>query len=496
MIDLGSNTARVLVADVTSEGLVHVVDEEAVALELGRELAGEGQFSDRLLMRVLEVLEDFTLIARAAGAESIVAVGTAALRASSNASALLRIAERRLGVTIEVVDGDEEARLAFEGALFSLPEQDGLLLDLGGGSIEVVEFRARRLQRAWSLPLGALRIADRFFASDPPAPADVRAARRYIRRVLTAANLPSLGPGDALVGTGGSIRNLARIDRRRQRYPIGRLQGYPLPVARLRRSMPRLLGVDAATRAATPGLNPDRAHTILGGALVLEAVAQHVGASDIITAGEGLREGRARNLLAGKLPSLARVRQAAFAQMHAALPAAARVRMEHLAALSVALHGALNAEADTLDVLQDATALIELGGSLDFYNRGSRASEIVLAAGMPGFSHREVARIAAVLRLTEREDAALGSLRPLVRAEEHLALRRCAAILVLADAILRRTSPDRVGEIEVTSTGDTLLISVPVWPRRTADAPTARVRAQFGLDVVISSQTNRQLPTK
>jgi exopolyphosphatase/guanosine-5'-triphosphate,3'-diphosphate pyrophosphatase len=476
----------VLVADVSPDGLVHVVDEEAVSLALGRELAPDRRFSDRLLARVLEVLEEFTLIARAADVDSIVAVGTAALRASTNHGALVRIAQRRLGILIEVVDGVEEARLAFEGALFGLPEEDGLLLDLGGGSIEVVEFSERRLTRSWSLPLGALSIADRFFRAEPHSAANVRAARRYIGRMLTAAHLPTLAPSGVLVGTGGSIRNLARMDRRRQRYPVARLQGYALPIARLHRSTARLLGVDAATRAATPGLNPERAHTILGGALVLEAIAQHVGASEVITAGEGLREGRARHLGGGELPSTEHVREAALAALHAPLSPAERSRVQQLIDLVVTLHRALDAEPATLEVVRDAAALLELGDSLDFYNRGSRASEVVLASGIPGFSHRDIARVAAVLRLTEREDAALGYLRPLVTAEEHRELRRGAAIVVLADALLRRTPADRVAEIEVTSANGELSICVPAWPRRTADQPTARVGLLFDRDVVIT----------
>ena len=484
VIDLGSNTSRVLVADVTAEGLVHVVDEEAVRLELGRELAPERQFSDRILARVLEVLEDFTLIARAAGVESIVAVGTAALRASTNVGALARLAKRRFGITLEVADGEQEARLAFDGALFTLPQQDGILLDLGGGSIEIVEFSERRFQRAVSLPLGTLRVADRFFSSDPPTPDQVRAARRYIARMLTAADLPTLA-GGSLVGTGGSIRNLARIDRRRQRYPVARLQGYALPIARLHRLTTRLMSVDAVSRALTPGLNPGRAQTILGGALVLEAIAQHVGATEVITAGEGLREGRARDLGGGDLPSTEQVRRAALAALRSPLPADERSHVDQLTALSLTLHQALGAETATLEVLRDVAALLEVGGTLDFYNRGSRASEIVLASGLPGFSHREVARVAAVLRLIEREDAPLGNLRPLVAPEEHRELRRSAAILVLAGALLRRTPPEGASEIEVTNEGRVLSICVPAWPRRPTDEPEARVRALFNRDVVI-----------
>ncbi len=478
VIDLGSNTVRVLVCDVSATGMLHVVDEEAVLLELGREIR-DGHIDERVFTRVLDVLEDFALIARGAGADSAVAVATAALRTSANVGALVRVAKRRFGIPIEVVDGDQEAQLAFDGAIYNLPEEDGLLLDLGGGSAEFVEFRDRRLMRTWSLPLGGLRIADRFLSSDPPAPGEVRAAREHIDRALTNARLPVLADRQVLVGTGGSVRNLSRVDRRRRRYPVARLQGYPLKLERLQRLTARLFGLGGDDRATTPGLNPQRVHSILGGALVLEAVAQHVGAVEVITAGEGLREGRARDLGGRDLPSRDVVRQAALEHFQAGLPPAERERIRQRTALAASLHVAFGVEPDTLEVVKDAATLIALGDALDFYNRGSRASEVVLAAGIPGFSHVEIARIAAVLRLTEREDAPLVGLTPLVSPAEHPALRQCAALLSLADAVLRRTHPGRAPDIEVTRTDDVVTLSVPEWPRRASDDPTARIQGLF-----------------
>ncbi len=155
--------------------------------------------------------------------------------------------------------------------------------------------------------------------------------------------------------------------------------------------------------------------------------------------------------------------------------------------LAVALHRALGAESDTLEVLTDAATLLALGGSLDFYSRGARASEVVLASGIPGFSHRDVARVASVLRLLEREDAPLTNLRPLLTGDDHDALRRCAALLGLADAILRRTPPNRARDIDVSRTGDEVTVRVPVWPGRPSEDVTARISRLFGARVTIGT---------
>src|SRR5207247_1382702 len=117
----------------------------------------------------------------------------------------------------------------FLGAVRGLPVERGVLFDLGGGSMQVSHFRHRRLARSVSLPLGSLRLSDAFLRSDPPTAREVRRLREHAREALERAGVEPLEKGEELVGTGGTLRNLAKIDRRsRADYPISRLHGYEL----------------------------------------------------------------------------------------------------------------------------------------------------------------------------------------------------------------------------------------------------------------------------
>src|SRR5213076_2667011 len=158
--------------------------------------------------------------------EQTVAVATAAVREASNGDELIQRARSELGIPVEIADGEEEARLGFLGAVHGLPIEHGIVLDVGGGSLQLVHFRDRQLQRSWSLKLGALRLSDRFLRSDPPSRGEMRALKQHVYELLEAAGVSTLLADERMVGTGGTVRNVAKIDRRVQGdYPISRLHG-------------------------------------------------------------------------------------------------------------------------------------------------------------------------------------------------------------------------------------------------------------------------------
>src|SRR5207302_9664325 len=122
----------------------------------------EGELSPETMDRTLRILHGFLAVAETSGAERTVAVATAAVREAANGDELIQRTRRELGIPVDIADGDEEARFGFLGAVHGLPVQDGIVLDVGGGSLQLIHFRERRLERSWSLPLGALRLSDRF----------------------------------------------------------------------------------------------------------------------------------------------------------------------------------------------------------------------------------------------------------------------------------------------------------------------------------------------
>ena len=185
-IDLGSNSARVVVVEVEAGGHLEVVEELRTPLRLALALGPDGRLPADAVAATLAALHEFMAVARGAGAQRIEAVATAALRDARNADAILAPARQRLGLTIDVIDAQAEAERSFVGAIYGLPVDHGLLVDIGGGSMEVVHFRDRAVAATWSFPFGVLRMWDQYLADDPPAAADLRRLAAHVSDALRA----------------------------------------------------------------------------------------------------------------------------------------------------------------------------------------------------------------------------------------------------------------------------------------------------------------------
>ena len=223
------------------------------------------------------------------------------MRDAENGALFLERVRRELGIEVELIDGDREARYGFVGAVRGLPVEDGLVFDMGGGSMQVSRFRRRALEKDWSLPLGSLRLSQSFLEHDPPKPGEIRRLKAHVRDLLHDAHVPVLRAGETLVGTGGTVRNLAKIDRRTRGYPITRLHGYEVTRRRLHEAVARVAATPLRKRDAIPGLSDERGDSIVGGALGHRDAAGGGGGRRRAGLGPGRARGH-RVLAAGRRP--------------------------------------------------------------------------------------------------------------------------------------------------------------------------------------------------
>jgi exopolyphosphatase/guanosine-5'-triphosphate,3'-diphosphate pyrophosphatase len=488
VIDVGSNSVRLLIARPLPGGHLDILDDARATLRLARVVDAHGAIPPDVLEQTLDAIGDFVRLASHAGAESVRAVGTAALRDAANADALARKLRSRWGVKLEVLSGSEEVRLASLGAVFGLPVTDGLLLDLGGGSLLLARIEDRALVETWSFPFGTLRLTDRFLSSDPPAEGGMAALRRHVRRELRAAGVPRLGKGEVLVGTGGTVRNLANVSRRRQRYPISRLHGHSITIRRLHRLTRLLAGMSHTERRDVRGLNADRAGIIAAGALVVDGVAAHTHTDAVLVAGQGLREGIARSQFLHELPPVSEVRRGSVEAFAQRFGDAETDSAHHRAQLAGTLSELLDpgADAEAHETVEYAAMLYNAGLQVDFYRRAGATTAILLDSNLAGFSQPQIARIAAAARLARRPTWEVRSLRPLLGADDEPALRRAGVVVALAEELRRRSEPERVraslkrGDLRISLRGRT------TWqPGQLAE----RVRETFGVGLRIKGRS-------
>ena len=480
VIDVGSNSVRLLIARPLPGGHLDILDDARATLRLARVVDAHGRIPPDVLDQTLAAIGDFVRLAERAGAASVHAVGTAALRDAANADDLADGLRARWGVTLEVLSGDAEVRLASIGAIFGLPVTDGLLLDLGGGSLLLARIEHRAPVATWTFPLGTLRLTDRFLPDDPPGEEAMTALRRHVRRELRAAGVPRLGKGETLVGSGGTVRNLANVSRRRQRSPISRLHGHAIALRRLHRLTRLLSRMPLDDRRRLRGLNVDRAGIIAAGALAVDAVAAHTRADAVLVAGQGLREGVARAQFLSELPPPAEVRRGSVEVFARRFGDAETDAARHRARLAVRILDALDPGAgdELRETVEYAAMLYNAGAQVDFYRRAGAGTAILLDANLAGFSQPRIARVAAAARLARRPTWEARSLRPLLTSDDEETVQRAGAVVAVAEELRRRADPKRVrasvkrGDLRVTLPGKT------TW---TPDGLADRLQDTFGV---------------
>jgi exopolyphosphatase/guanosine-5'-triphosphate,3'-diphosphate pyrophosphatase len=291
-IDVGTNTTLLLVARATASGAIEVLDERAEITRLGRGIGAGGALGAEGLARTLEALRAYAAIARRHGAR-IVAVGTEGLRRAPNAADFLGPAAEILGVPVQVIEGAREAALTFRAAAASFPDEarDGTLVvvDIGGGSTEIVVAERGAVRFRTSLPLGSVRLTERYVRHDPPQTDEREAIAREVDAALAVVPWP--GAGALLVGVAGTVTSLAAMSQQLANHDPARVHGFDLSTAALDAEIARLAAATQAQREHIVGLDPRRADVILAGAIILARIAAAAGAPAVRVSDRGIRWG-------------------------------------------------------------------------------------------------------------------------------------------------------------------------------------------------------------
>jgi exopolyphosphatase/guanosine-5'-triphosphate,3'-diphosphate pyrophosphatase len=437
---------------------------------------------------------------RATGVSDVRPVATSAIRDASNRDEFLRAACERTGLEVRVLTPEEEAWYGYVAAVNSTTLADGVVLDLGGGSMQLTHVRDRRAEDMRSWPLGAVRMTERFLAREKPKPKHLQALRDHVGEAV--ADLPWLGEPGRLVGIGGTTRNLAAAAELQAGLPSFGVQGFALHRDALDELVERLAGMPPSERGKVPGIKTGRGDLILAGAVVVQSVMR-AGGFDALEATEaGLREGVFfATLLEGTDPPLFEdVRRASVDN----LAAHYRSRDEHAAQvgrLSLALWDALGeagrhpADPEERQLLAASAELHDIGMSIDYDDHHKHSRYLVLSAGLPGFSPRETALVAQICRYHRKGSPSLGECAPLARKGDQELLERCAATVRIAEQ-LERARDQAVDEVRVAVDGDVARLEVrahdDVTVGRWAAARQQDIFMQaFGLELEVSELPGR-----
>lgn len=302
-IDCGSNTILLLVGerDPSAPAGYRVLHDDIEFARLGEGVDRTGRLAPSAVERGMAALRRYAALCREHGVERIRATGTSALRDAADRDALLVPVERETGIRIEVIDGTEEARLGFASATDELPEgQLALVLDIGGGSMQLMTGRARggRVDASVSLDLGAVRMTERWLRDDPPSPPQLASVVGDVQAGLRE-KAPRVDGAFEIYGVAGTCTTLAAVHLVLAEYDPEKVHGSLLTRDDVDGLMARFLATDSAGRARMPGLHPKRADVIVAGTVVLQQVMDFYGKDAIRVADRGIRHAVLRQLLAG-----------------------------------------------------------------------------------------------------------------------------------------------------------------------------------------------------
>jgi exopolyphosphatase/guanosine-5'-triphosphate,3'-diphosphate pyrophosphatase len=496
-IDIGSNSIRLLVAEVAPDGNYRVLDDEKQTTRLAHGLARTAQLSEEAIQLSLEALGRMKAIAEGYGARRLEIIATSAVREAENRQHFLDLARQRLGLEIEVIPGSEEGELSFASAAhhFDLKGLDVAVMDLGGGSAELI-FAARGVvEEIRTLPLGAVRVTESVIRSDPLTDADYKRLKKYIRKWFDKiVGKPTFRP-NVLIGAGGTFTALANISMRQRGQVYNSVGGYEMNRGEVRHLFEYLRTMPLSARRGLPGLHSDRADIIVAGVGVIDRLMKYLHVNRLLISDQGVRDGLLLRMISRLLKRppgeedsdvLAGVRQfaaaCAFEQKHS----------QHVARLALQLfdqlQGPLHLPSSERLILEAAALLHEIGYLINYEKHHQHSYHLIMHGNLRGLSPQQRELVGNVARYhrrsgPKRKHENFARLQPADRET----VKRLSALLRLADG-LDRTHRQQIRDVRCEWQGGRLVLNATADQRPDVDFWGARQKGKlfekvFGVEI-------------
>jgi exopolyphosphatase/guanosine-5'-triphosphate,3'-diphosphate pyrophosphatase len=452
-IDIGSNSVRLLIAEALRGGNYRILDEEREPTRLGRSVAGEAKLDDEAMEKTLAALRTFRQIAAGYQVTALRTIATCAVREARNGPEFCRRVREQVGLDVEVISGDREARLAFSSVqhAFDLTGKNVIVADIGGGSTEIVFATGNLIEAIFSTPLGAVRLTELFGLGEQAEPEGVqRDALRLAAEVAATLKKRTTRPLFAphfMVGCGGTFTTLAELVKGAKREADQPVAGYRVSHAEVRHLLDRLVKLPVRARRGLPGMTADRADIIVAGLSIIDALMKRFRVNTLVVHTRGVRDGLVREMIDEALGTTIddpAHRDAAIER----LAAACSGEVEHGRAVARLagrlfdqLAGPLELPGGDRLLLECAARLQDVGYVINYDKHHKHSYHLIRNSRLPGMRPHELELVANVARyhrgaLPKRKHENLARLS----AEDQRRVQRMAAILRLAGGLDRSRS--------------------------------------------------------
>jgi exopolyphosphatase/guanosine-5'-triphosphate,3'-diphosphate pyrophosphatase len=494
IVDLGSNTARLVVYEFEPGQWFRLRDSIREPIRLGEGLATTGELTPAAIERAEAAVHLFADFASGAGLPHPHVLCTSAVREAANGQDLLARLQD-LHLPLEVLPGEEEARLGVMAVANGFAMEDAWVVDMGGGSAQVSKMIRRQFSDGGSHPLGAVRLTERFLHSDPPNDAEIGELETFLGSELGSLLPEFEGTSLPIVAMGGTIRNLARAVQVESGYPLDLIHNYRLEREAFEALTERLLAQTVEERVEELDINPDRADLLPAGAVLFRFLMRRAGADHLLISGHGVREGaffRWFLPVPHLLPDVTLFSVQNLAQQYGqTAPHVARVRRiaQRLFDLLTPLHSLTTRDRKILDA---GATLHDIGMSVDYHRHHKHGAYLALTQPLAGFDHREQALISLLIRYHRKGNQGLGPYRSIMQSDDKDRLTKLSACLRLAEQ-LERARTGRVHELSATIGDREVLLQAHAHEQPVVELWEARkhedlFKAAFGRTLVLASR--------
>ncbi|MDZ4168259.1 MAG: Ppx/GppA phosphatase family protein [Coriobacteriia bacterium] len=459
-IDIGTNSVRSIIVEVPVGGSHRVVDDEKAMTRLGQGLEASGMLDAEAVERTIVALRAMMDIGRARGVDEVRAVATEALRRASNGEEVVRRMAEEAGVEVEIISPQDEGRLVWLSAAPLLADAPfSAVVDIGGGSVEVVQAVEGDPAAIASMRLGVRVLAERFVAEDPITDVAFRRLKRHVRKTLRASVAPIATSAVRLAGSGGTVTSIAALiaGARGRRYES--VHGLEIARPELMQLLAQLSHSSAADRARMPGMVQDRVDIIVPGMMVLAEVMKLFGATSVLVNSKGFRDGIVIDTLASEgamdpRPDLIRAVRDLGARFRYD-----RAHADQVSRLALSLFDQLEdplaLDRSTRSLLESAALLHDVGYYVAYDRHHKHSYHLIAHSALPGLTQRERSMVAAIARYhTKALPKAGHEAWMAVELADRATVRALASLLRIADG-LDRGRGERIEGVNVEDDGAT-----------------------------------------
>ncbi|MBE7088716.1 MAG: Ppx/GppA family phosphatase [Clostridiales bacterium] len=410
IIDLGSNSARLVIVNLFADGYFMVCDELKESVRLGQDMERDGFLKPQRVAETIKTLKMFRKLCDASGVNRIIAVATEAVRRAKNQRSFLDEIQATCGIKIKVLTAEEEATLVYRGVINSMDIPKGLILEIGGGATKIVYYNRRNMLNYATLPFGAVTLTG-LFAGDGLKPEEQakKIEEFFTEQLKTVEWLAEIEPETQMIGVGGSFRNLFKISKMVHKYPLDTVHNFNMPTEDFLHIYDMIKVLDIDKKKKIKGLSAQRADILPAALAIVKSFVRYLNMERFTISGSGLREGIMFNqahpitlekpisdVLNYSLTSL--VKYYECDEKH----------VEHVVNLSIQLFKQLRVlhkyPRQYLKVLKVAAMMHDCGMRIKFYNHQRHSWYMILNSTLYGVTHREMVLAAFVAHCHKREE--------------------------------------------------------------------------------------------